>query len=152
MESNTPSRRRPFTGLIVDKHTQFKTAVACSSLLLLPTLITTLTLLSDLGLSAMRMSEAGASGVDIAQFVLDKAYLYGLIIAGVFAFFAAASMFLSLKLSSHLVGPVARLERQIEEMIGGKYEKRGDLRKGDYLKNMGDLLNQLAEHLRHKRV
>ena len=147
-EETSRSRRRSVAGLIVNKHTQFKLAVACSSLLLLPTLITTLTLISDMGVEVMRMGEAGSSGVEIAQFVIDRAYVYGLIIVGVFAFFAAASMVLSLKLSNHLVGPVARLEKQVEEMIKGNYERRRDLRKGDYLKNLGDLLNQLAESLR----
>lgn len=146
----THFRRRTLSGLIVNKHAQFKMAVACSSLLLLPALITTLTLMSDLGLDVLRMSNGGAPGPEIAQFVIDRSYLYGLIITGVFLFFAAASMILSLKLSNHLVGPVSRLEKQIEDMIEGKYEHRGDLRKGDYLKNLGDLLNQLSERLRKK--
>jgi len=137
-------RRKSFSGLVVNKQVQFKLAVACSSVLLLPSLILTVSLLSRLSIDTLALANAGVSSADLGQFVLDRAFRDALIALGTFTFFGALSMFLSLKLSNQMVGPVQRLEIQLKDMIAGKFEPRSPLRKGDYLKNLGDLINELS--------
>lgn len=142
------SRRRGIGGLIVNRTTQLKLAVACSTLILLPSLVVTLTLLGDLGADAITLGQNTPAGMELANVMVEKLFRAGLIIVGVFVVFSAASILLSLKLSNHIVGPVGRLESQVKRMIDGDYAHRGELRKGDYLITLGELLNELAAKLR----
>lgn len=141
---DSPKQRRRLSGLIVNKAAQFKLAVLCSSILLLPSLIVSISLLSALVMEAAEMAGTGAAAADIVNFLIERGYTYAWIILGGFLFFSAISAFLSLRLSNQMIGPVARLENQVEEMLKGNYEPRAPLRKNDYLENLGQLLNQLA--------
>ena len=142
--------RRKISGLVVDKQSQFKMAIACLSLIMLPSLITSITLLADLALEAGRLADTAIPANEIAQLLAARALNYGFIIVAVFCIFAGVSIMLSLRLSNHVIGPVARLETHVRDMIDGTYEERRELRKGDYLKNLGELLNELAVRLRSK--
>lgn len=121
--------------------------MACSSLILLPALICAVTFIADLAIEARQMAEASATGEEIATALTGWAITYSLITIGVFLVCAIASMILSLKLSNGMIGPVHRLEAQVEKMLNGVYEPIPALRKGDYLKNLGESLNELAKRL-----
>jgi hypothetical protein len=136
--------RRVFKGLIVSKQYQFKIAVMCSSLLLLPSLVSSVTLIADLALEARRMVDAGSPAEEIATQLSGLAFTHALWVVAAFVICAAISIFVSLRFSNEMIGPVARLEDQVDQMLNGHFKKIPPLRKDDYLKGLGEKLNALA--------
>lgn len=59
---------------------------------------------------------------------------------------------ISATLASHkIAGPLVRIKRSLNQMIGGDYNLKVKLRKGDHLQDVADLLNKLAGNLKNKK-
>lgn len=147
----TERKRRDLRGLVVDRRLQYKLAVGCASLLLLPALVICLGLTNDLVREAVARANEGASALALAELVMQKAFVMASVTTGVFLVLSIVSIYLSLRMSNAIVGPVHRLENQVRGMLNGDFSNRPDLRKDDYLKEFSELLNQLSEKLEKKR-
>lgn len=121
--------------------------MACSGLLLIPSLSVSVALLSNLALEINRLADAGASSQALAKFAMHRGLIFCCLIVGVFVFFAAASVFLSLKLSNQVTGPVSRMENHMRKLLNKDYSSRTVLRKGDYLLPLAELMNSLSGRL-----
>ncbi|MEE9543916.1 MAG: hypothetical protein V3V95_09070 [Thermodesulfobacteriota bacterium] len=67
-------------------------------------------------------------------------------------FIVAALMGLQVILTSHrLFGPVYRFEQTVKGYLTGDFSERINLRKHDEFKEMGDLLNELADYIEGAR-
>jgi len=56
-------------------------------------------------------------------------------------------------LASHkIAGPLVRIKRSLNQLIGGNYNLFVKLRKGDHLQDVADLLNKLSESLKKRHV
>lgn len=61
--------------------------------------------------------------------------------------FAIIGFFMWLKLSHRIFGPLVPISRHITELKNGNYASRVQLRKNDFMMELKDELNQLAEKL-----
>ena len=146
-----PAGRRYWRGLIVDKQTQFKVAVTCSSLLLIPSLVAALTFTTDIALEARRLAESGADAGEVASALGSLAVTDAGLMIVVYAICAAIQMVVSLRLTNALIGPIRRMEAQLDGMLEGNYDIIPPPRQNDYLKSFGDKMNRLAERGQGKK-
>lgn len=147
---NSLEKRKTF-GFMWTKRNQFRAAMSCSGLLLIPSLTASVYLVSQLALEINRLAQLGTSSALIAESAVKMAYVDCWLIVGVFSFFAAASFILSLRLSNQVTGPVQRMENHVRKLTNDDYSVTTTLRKGDYLLPLARLLNGLSAHLKNKR-
>ena len=80
--------------------------------------------------------------------ILNK--VYARLWIGLFLLLPIAA--LSAILASHkIAGPLVRIKRGISQLIDGNYNLNVNLRKGDHLQDVADLLNKLAAALKNKK-
>ncbi|MBV6492394.1 MAG: hypothetical protein LDLANPLL_00387 [Turneriella sp.] len=99
---------------------------------------------------SMSLGQDATSGV-----FFQKIKLYGLITLGVLALVMVFSLSILFILFSHkIAGPILRIERTFEEVLGGDLTHRIVLRQGDELKDTADHLNSMLDGLesRVKRI
>lgn len=65
--------------------------------------------------------------------------------------FAIIGFFMWLKLSHRIFGPLVPISRHINELKNGNYSSRVQLRKNDFMLELKDELNELAEKLQSKK-
>ena len=68
------------------------------------------------------------------------------------AFSALAILFLALFITHKIVGPIARLKREIELMKEGGLNRNFGLREKDQLQELARSLSSMAENFRHKHT
>lgn len=80
--------------------------------------------------------------------VIKPVVIKSLIIGGIVSIvLAGVSMFFY---SHRLAGPVYHLEKHLQDMVEGKYDKKLVFRKKDEFKQLADTINKLQEKLRNK--
>lgn len=71
-------------------------------------------------------------------------------IALLFVAFMGLMLFVVFKLTHRYYGPLVSIERFVEEITDGQYNRRVKIRKGDELQRLVDKLNQMAATLESK--
>lgn len=89
---------------------------------------------------------------DVGLTIGDSFTISFLIIILIAVLIGILSIYMGIKLSHRIYGPMIPLNRHIEKLIEGDYKSRVRLRKGDELTELSEALNRLATALeeRHK--
>lgn len=138
-------RKGLLRGLIADRPYQFQWAATTAIGVMLPAAICMMVALARLATETAMLRDGGADAGVMSRFVVGYCWSASLVLTLIFASLAGLAFVLSLKTSSHLIGPVRRLESQLENLLKGKQVDTTILRQGDYLRQLAALINTLSQ-------
>lgn len=75
----------------------------------------------------------------------------GLLVTLELLILAPFAIWLGLRMTHRIAGPLVRILAVLQQMTLGNYEQRITLRKGDSMVELADAVNRLGEHLRQKK-
>jgi hypothetical protein len=140
------SRRRHqlFRSLIADRKSQFQWAATSALAIVLPGSLAVVFAFARLALGTAILRDQGSSPGELSRYVVSYCWTAGLTLTLAFAVLGAFAFFIGLRISARVIGPVKRLESQVENMIEGRSAPPTVLRKGDYLQRLAALLDALS--------
>lgn len=83
--------------------------------------------------------------------VLAQLTTVGLVVTFELLIFAPLVVWLGLRMTHRVAGPLVRITASLQQMAAGNYQQHLTLRKGDSLQDLAELINQLAATLRSHR-
>lgn len=140
-------RKGAIFGLIADKQSQLKWAFTLSVSVVLPASVLAIATLTRLILGVSAMRDRGDSSGEISKFVLEYCITASLVLTCLYSILGGVAFLLALRTSSQVIGPVKRLEDQIERLVNGQPGGNTVLRQGDYLMRLSGLINSLSRRL-----
>lgn len=135
---------RTLGGLIADKTAQLRWAGLSSIALVLPASLSTILAFTFLAIQVASLKEAGDSSAAISRYVITYSFYASLFLILIFGALAALNFILVIRTSSKVIGPLGRLESQLEKLVEGQSAGETVLRSGDYLEKLSQLINQLS--------
>ena len=83
--------------------------------------------------------------------VLAQLTTVGLVVTFELLIFAPLVVWLGLRMTHRVAGPLVRITAALQQMAAGNYQQHLTLRKGDSLQEVAELINPLATTLRSRR-
>lgn len=145
MPSQSPSKRHQRRQLLVNPPLQYQFI----GILLMVLLLLTIGALAAVYFALwFTLQTYGMAGDPLAVAQLTTV---GLMVTFELLLFAPFVVWLGLRMTHRIAGPLVRIMGAVQQMSLGNYDQRISLRKGDSLTELADAINTLAEGLRTRR-
>ena len=147
IEMFRPDNRRKFINLFIDKKAQLRFLVPfsvsfCASVAII--MIMSITVSHGLAQITQAIPGAGPVIYGSITYIINQLQIIGIV--GIFILGLVCFVFW-LVYSNRVFGPIFSIERQIKNLLDGKYDVQITLRKNDEFGHIADGINQLAKKL-----
>lgn len=88
---------------------------------------------------------------DVSEVLIDHVGSVELNVTAISLFLMAVSVFIGVKLSHRIYGPIVQMRKHVGRLMAGEYQSRVHLRDHDHFGELADDLNDLAQTLESRK-
>jgi signal transduction histidine kinase len=147
----TKGNRRSKLGWLIDPQHQLRFAFYLIGGGVTALMLISLYILISLEKNIQAILEKGQVPSDVSDALLDHVGRAELNVTGISLFLMAVSVFVGVRLSHRIYGPIVQFRRHVANLIRGDYTSRVNLRDHDQFFELSEDLNALAEQLQKAR-